>query len=762
MIRPAFIFGVRLGVVCMLAILTSPAENLSRISSVAGVRAISNPTAAQSIRVAVEGTVTYFEAGNVDLFLQDGNAAVYVEVPPNLSFETGDRVLVEGLTRASFRPEIQAQKVTLLRHGTPPPPVEANFAELIRADLDCRRVRVRAVVRAAELFTDGPNKSLLLDLQMPGGPIQAQIADRASTSERLNLLDSTIEITGAVAGEFDSKSHITGILLEVPSFADLRIVRTARHSPEGTEVRHFDEVIHSLRIDDSSERVRVNGKITYYQPGAAMVLQDGTNALWVDTLTEESYRVGEEATVSGFPSVRNGSVVLTQAAVERTRPGIPPDPAISHAAQLASGSHAFELVSVEGELIMRVREQAQDQYIIRSQQRLISAIYRHPERGLNLSPSPLLSIPLGSLVRVSGICVLDRGDQFRGSVAFHLLLRSSQDVSVLKGPSIISVRNLSIVLGFLLLSVFAAVTKAWLLERKLRRKDVATAQTIERWRTRVIEGINSSVPIQDTLLQITELLSFKLQVQYCWIELEEEGTFGRYPGALERASLKIIEREISAQSGTLGKISIACEMGKQEIRIGADAFSNAIRLAALAIETNSKYSELVRRSEVDSLTNVKNRFAFDRALKLLDREPSRRSGLIYIDLDDFKLINDEFGHSVGDLYLQNVALRLEHQLRAQDTLARVGGDEFAVVISSLNDRKELEEIAERLQSCFARPFHLGIAEISGSASIGCAMSPEEATTSMELLNCADAKMYREKNRKRRQATRNPEEKLPII
>lgn len=754
MAKPGFNLAARVGSFCLLAVVSMRAQPPQRITSLSAVHAISNATAARSVPVAFEGTVIYYENGNIDLFVQDGDSAIYVETTPDLRVRTGDRVLVEGITRASFRPEILAQRVTFLHHSTVPAPVEAKFTQLIRAELDCRRATVRAVVRAANVFADGARKSVLLDLLMPGGPIQAQIANGGTTVNLLPLLDSTIEITGAVAGKFDSKNQMTGILLEVPSFSDLHIVRPARQSLRQLPVRKFDEILHTLDIDDRTERVRVQGTITYYQPGAAMVLQDGVNALWVDTLSEEPRRVGDHAIVSGFPDVRNGSVVLTRAEVESTESGVPLTVEKVDPVGLSSGFHAFDLVSVEGQLIMRVREAAQDQYVIASHGHVFSAIYRHPERGLNLPVAPMRDLPLGSRVRVTGICVLDRGDQFRGPAAFHLLVRSSQDITVLAGPSPISVRNLLILLGFLLVLIFVVIGRALLLERKLRRQDVATAATVERWRTRVIDGINNAIPLRETLLQITELLSFKLRVEYCWVEIDFEGTFGNCPGVSERASLEVIERPIPARSGTvLGKICAGFRLHAVQHRVEPEAFENAVRLAALAIETGGKYSDLVRRSEVDPLTNAGNRFAFERAMDLAiqrEKEPGARFGLIYIDLDGFKQVNDEFGHHIGDRYLQETVSRLSGQLRSNDILARIGGDEFAVLVTNLSSAEEAHEIVFRLQSCFDTPFWIDRAEIPGCASIGCAVYPEDATTRSALLECADARMYKAKRGKRRE------------
>ncbi|HUB31038.1 MAG TPA: GGDEF domain-containing protein [Terracidiphilus sp.] len=748
--------AVLLGSVFLLEAVSICAQR-APLTSLAAVHAISNTKAAQSLPVDFEASVTYYEEGNVDLFVQDRGTAIYVETAPDLRIAAGDRVLVQGITRASFRPEILATKVTFLRHGLPPAPVDTDFAQLIRGQMDCRRVKVRASVLAANVATDGPRKSVLLDLLMPGGPFQAQIANGGIPSNLQSLLDSTVEITGAVAGKFDSKMQMTGILLEVASYSDLRIVKPAQVQPQKIAPRPFDEILQELHVDDKTERVRVEGTVTYDQPGAAMVLQNGENTLWVDTLSEQPYRVGDHVFVSGFPQVRNGSVVLTRAAIENTISSVPLNVAQVDPTELASGSHAFELVSVDGRLIMSVREAAQDQYVIAAQGHVFSAIYRHPERGLNLPISPMRDLRLGSRVRVTGICVLDRGDQFRGPVAFHLLLRSSQDLALLGGPSPISVRNLVIVLGFLLVVVFLVIGRALLLERKLRRQALSSAATAERWRTRVIDGINRAIPMRDTLLQVTEMLAFQLQSEFCWAEIEMEGTFGNCPDTSERGKLEIIEKVIPAHSGAeLGKICVGLRPGSAKRSIESEVLENAVRLVALAIETGGKYSDLVRRSELDPLTNARNRFAFDRALDLAvgkGKQSGANFGLIYVDLDRFKQVNDQFGHQVGDRYLQETVNRLGAQLRSTDLLARMGGDEFAVLVTDVSGRAEVDDIAQRLQTCFDTPFRLGNVLIPPSASIGVAVFPEDATTQSALLECADIRMYKVKGEKRRQPAR---------
>jgi len=170
----------------------------------------------------------------------------------------------------------------------------------------------------------------------------------------------------------------------------------------------------------------------------------------------------------------------------------------------------------------------------------------------------------------------------------------------------------------------------------------------------------------------------------------------------------------------------------------------AAELATLAIETSRLYSDLVHRSEFDLLTDVQNRFALDKTLGAAiqaAREVAGIFGLIYIDLDEFKQVNDLYGHQVGDLHLQEVVQRMKRQLRPGDTLARLGGDEFAVVVSDVRSRSDVEEIALRLEHSFDEPFAVEEHVLRGSASVGIALYPEDAATADGLLSKADAAMY---------------------
>lgn len=146
----------------------------------------------------------------------------------------------------------------------------------------------------------------------------------------------------------------------------------------------------------------------------------------------------------------------------------------------------------------------------------------------------------------------------------------------------------------------------------------------------------------------------------------------------------------------------------------------------------------------DILTNLPNRALFKDRLGLAIIQSQRnetRLAVMFVDLDRFKLINDTMGHVKGDELLQQASARLKACLRRGDTLARLGGDEFVAVLPDLQDRRDINEIAEKFLNCLQQPFFLGSDEARISASIGVALYPDDGSSGDELVRHADLAMY---------------------
>jgi diguanylate cyclase (GGDEF)-like protein/PAS domain S-box-containing protein len=164
-------------------------------------------------------------------------------------------------------------------------------------------------------------------------------------------------------------------------------------------------------------------------------------------------------------------------------------------------------------------------------------------------------------------------------------------------------------------------------------------------------------------------------------------------------------------------------------------------------EQHQLEQELKHQAYHDALTGLPNRVLFaERVADALDhaRRTERTVGVLFVDLDDFKVVNDTMGHGTGDELLAAVAGRLAASVRPSDTAARLGGDEFALLIDDAPDGEAVEVFAERIVAAFTGPFTLSDAEVIATATVGVATSVD-STDADELLRHADLALYAAKS-----------------
>ena len=520
------------------------------------------------------------------------------------------------------------------------------------------------------------------------------------------------------------------------------------------------------RARDLSQRVRVHGTITYYEPGRAVVLESGSSSVWIATSAAGSgLRINDEADAAGLPGSNGGFATLADGEVFDSK--LPSIVAAQPAnwQQLASGSHPLDLVSVEGEVVTGLREASQDKYILSSGGHLFTAALTRPSGAA----PPMKTILPGTRVRVTGISVPMNSSPLRTQASFEILLRSPDDIAITARPSLLAFHAPAILLIPIVIALIAAGVWGLILQARLRRQTgkLATLTYLEQRRSRILADINSSKPLVEIIETITGMVSFMLDGAPCWCEVKDGARLGAPP--LEETRLQVIQEQIQARSGPpLGTLFAGLDPGvipgvRRTFSVEREALAGAAKLAMLAMETRRLYSDLLRRSEVDLLTNVHNRRSLGERMDTLIEEARQNAsvfGLVYIDLDKFKPINDRFGHHVGDIFLQEVAGRMKKQLRSHDLLARLGGDEFAVLLPMVHNRTRIEEIALRLEHCFQEPFLIDGNLIQGSASFGYSIYPEDGTTKESLLSAADTAMYAAKNIKKQFSARTSERRGP--
>jgi diguanylate cyclase (GGDEF)-like protein/PAS domain S-box-containing protein len=168
---------------------------------------------------------------------------------------------------------------------------------------------------------------------------------------------------------------------------------------------------------------------------------------------------------------------------------------------------------------------------------------------------------------------------------------------------------------------------------------------------------------------------------------------------------------------------------------------------ATAIERGQLKVDLLRAAQYDELTSLPNRRLFhDRLNRALARSRRKhaRIALLYIDIDDFKSVNDTLGHAAGDVLLQAIARRLELCVRNTDTVARLGGDEFVVILEEVRGSEDASAVADKIRSTLAQPVDIDGTTLRMQASIGMALCPEHGSEADQLLRHADSVMYKNK------------------
>nr|WP_320147716.1 CHASE domain-containing protein [uncultured Anaeromusa sp.] len=181
---------------------------------------------------------------------------------------------------------------------------------------------------------------------------------------------------------------------------------------------------------------------------------------------------------------------------------------------------------------------------------------------------------------------------------------------------------------------------------------------------------------------------------------------------------------------------------------------NHMRVEAALQEATLAHEQMVEKEEQirymahhDILTGLPNRALFIERAELafaLASRNQRSVAVLFIDLDRFKPINDQYGHDAGDVVLRTIGKRLQSMLRASDTVCRQGGDEFVILLSEFSERDKLENLAYKLRTAIEEPCDVEGNLLTVSASIGIALYPEHGETVETVIQCADAAMYQAK------------------
>jgi diguanylate cyclase (GGDEF)-like protein len=755
------------------------------LTSIAAVRHLTPAEAATAVPVDITGVVTYSNPAENDLFVQEGDGWIYVQPDKKYAIPPGSRVTVKGTTGASYSTQIVATSVQVTGQAPLPPPAFLTYRQAVQRANDCRYVTMQGIVRAASYQTTAGSSLYLLRVEVSDKMVDVVVVDYPEFSPS-RLLDATVRITGALGGTYDvTNDRILGLRINVVSSNAIHVVQSSDRDTAGQQLIPLPALLQSNEVLKVRHRVFTSGFLTLYDPGEKLVVQDGDSSLMVETRQTDPLTIGQRLEVTGFVTAVDGVAGLDsgQFLVLPGETTLTPHPITF--ADAMTGLYNNKFVSIEGDVISQTRQSNLDTIILRSGNSVFPVVYR--KRVTEVDPFP--SYSRLTRIRATGVCMVHvRG--FWGAVeSIQVQVRSPQDIAVVATASWWTLGHLflvtSAILGFALLVLAWGLRMRWRLlekEKLLRLSSeqeasrLSTLARMEQQRSHILELINSFRPLPIVLAAIqvyademwtgqmgyTHVLQNRRLHLMTQTHLSPEAVARLKdldPSDSEEACAEAVRSHglvgpnpsrnlwsrpiLSSRGEVLGTMTFEANQ-TDPLTLNMKAFEFGCNLAAIAIDNRRLYEDVLHRSEHDQLTGLANRTLVHRRLEEALEEAhanTRHAALLYLDLDDFKNVNDSYTHRVGDAYLIEVAQRFKTCLRERDTLGRIGGDEFIAVLTNLEDAEIAHSIAERLVHAMDQPFAIEGHTIHGAVSIGLAFYPSSSSSAIGIMQFADHAMY---------------------
>ncbi len=436
-----------------------PATPLPVLTHADQIRRLTPEQAALGYPVVIRGVIT-MDAPAPDFFIQDSTAGIYVEGNESPKFPHGlsELVEVEGVTGpGKFAPVIREIKLRVLGSGSMPKARLFPFSALANGQQDSQWAQVRGIVRSAAVDRGSwQEPTLAMRIASEGGEFNVRVPI-SHEQDFSSWLDSEVLIEGVCGSLYNANRQLTGILFYVPRMSFIRI------EAAGTEVP-LSELLRFAPAQGARQRVRVRGVVGYQQQGKALFLQSHGKGLRVLTQQLTPLEIGDLVDVLGFPAMGESAPILEDAVFHRLGHGKAPDPIDLN---LDSPWEQFDgaVVTTDAKLLNR---QAQPDGLRLMLQR--DDIFFDATLPPGAIAERLLSIPLNSGVRVTGICLIRSGGLWQTPQSFRMLLRAPQDVVVLSRPSWWNLRHTLWLLGITAGILIAVIVWVVVLGRRLQEQ----------------------------------------------------------------------------------------------------------------------------------------------------------------------------------------------------------------------------------------------------------------------------------------------------
>ena len=570
----------------------------------------------------------------------------------------------------------------------------------------------------------------------------------------MELVDAKVRFNGVCGSAFNSRNQLVSIHLLVPSLKDLKVLQAPPKDPFAVAVIPIANVRRYSADLSDDHRVKVVGTVTARFPQQGIYVTDGSGGLYAESQDGSPIKEGDQVEVIGFPAAGSFSPVLKSASIRPTGQHFLPTIASVGGRAALKGTYDAQLINITGTLsAYRQRLNRQELVIESDDNGVFTASFASSGRTE-------VTIKEGSRISLTGICTV-KADENGNPSEFEVVLRSPADVRLVSSPPWFDAGVAANILSGLMFSTLAVIVWVFILRRRVRKQTVIITEKLknemaleERYRNifeRNLTGLYVAAAdgrILDCNDACARILGYNGRHELLGNSTRAEQVVQKLHESLSDASFAAgTEQSIDRLDGTHGWVLCSLKA------VGGDEDGSQVFEGSLVDITERKLAEerIQFLAYFDSLTNLPNRtLVQDRLSKGIAGAKRKREklGVLHLDIDSFKIINDCLGHSRGDELLQAIALRLHACAREEDTVARLGGDEFLIALGPIGSHDDAAIVAERIASELRPPFNLNGNSLSVTCSIGISIFPDHGGDAETLIKHADAAMYASKGRGR--------------
>ncbi|MGA2673312.1 MAG: EAL domain-containing protein [Terracidiphilus sp.] len=718
------------------------------------VFALTKAEARKAYPIDIEVVVTYSDPVWGLLFVRDATGSTFIDAHGTSTvYAMGTRIRVRAVSGVNENGDAMVHpRIAVLGSGALPKADRKSIAELDSGADESNLVVTEGLLHPCEgdwnrvcyRIFDG-KKLVWLFVNQPDSPA-AQ-----------SLVGAKVRATGVVGRHIDDTNKRVAAQLFVNSLKEIEV--EAPSLPNAFSASPMS--IGDLRDSEADERfvgqVHARGTVTWESPGRFSI-QDRSGMVFVATGKNAPVHVGDTVDAIGFPSHGEFGLELSDAMV---RSAAVPSHAVAIAPiQLTAAAivkHAFNgrRVRLKGRLTGQQANATEFVYDLEDGGQSFTAILPRSD-----ATREMMSLPRDSVLELTGVAVLQHGTSVWPEQL--LVLVDSPGAMALGGNGWLTLKRALAILGGMGLCVIAALVWVTLLRRTVHRQTAILRARLEnelhmetkyrRLFERNLAAVFSWRPdgtIVDCNIAFARLLGFHSREETIgrsyWSFQVDPVHREELCGSLRDEALSNREASLRREDGVI--VHVLKNITPVNTPEGVLYETTAIDVTQLRqnqAELQRAKDAAVFESLNDPLTGLPNRrLLMDKLSFVLARAKRDASmvALLYLDLDGFKLVNDSLGHPIGDALLVQVATCLRSWVRATDVLARLGSDEFIVILDRLEAKEDATLVAEHLLNSLSNPFRVEGHDLAIGASIGISIFPENASDAEELIQHADSAMY---------------------